>query len=87
MISGNGFGNIFLKDTYRELSFDFSMLEAEPKSLIGDRAYDSDQLDEDIKQDRVNMNVPYRSNRKLKTQNGRRLLRYQPRWLVERFFA
>jgi transposase len=31
---------------------------------------------------------PHRSNRrKLKTQDGRRLRRYERRWLVERFFA
>ena len=87
MISGNGFGNMFLRDTFRQLSFDFYMMEAKPKSLIGDRAYDSGQLDEDLKQDGVNMIVPHRFNRKLKTHNGRHLLRYQRRWLVERFFA
>jgi transposase len=31
--------------------------------------------------------VPHRSNRKLKTQGGRRLKRYARRWIVERFFA
>jgi transposase len=73
--------------TLVQLSFDFYMLEAKPEHLIGDRAYDSDGLDEDLKQDGVNMIAPHRSTRKLKTQDGRHLRRYQRRWLVERFFA
>ena len=63
------------------------MLEANPDHLIGDRAYDSDGLDEDLKQDGVNMIAPHRSTRTLKTQDGRPLRRYERRWLVERFFA
>jgi transposase len=64
------------------------MIEAKPENLIGDRAYDSDQLDEELKEDGVEMIAPQRSNRKRrKTQDGRRLRRYERRWLVERFFA
>jgi hypothetical protein len=33
------------------------------------------------------MIAPHKSNRKLKTQDGRRLRRYARRWIVERFFA
>ena len=33
------------------------------------------------------MIAPHRSNRKVKTQDGRRLRRYERRWLVERYFA
>ena len=73
--------------TLVQLSFDFYMLEAKPEHLIGDRAYDSDGLDDDLKQDGVNMIAPHRSTRKLKTQDGRSLRRDQRRWLVERFFA
>jgi transposase len=75
--------------TLVQLSFDFYMLEAKPQHLIGDRAYDSDGLDDDLKQDGVNLNLiaPHRSTRKLKTQDGRHLRRYERRWLVERFFA
>ena len=54
---------------------------------MGDRAYDSDGLDGDLKQDGVNMIAPHRSTRNLKTQDGRHLRRYDRRWLVERFFA
>lgn len=73
--------------TLVQLSFDFYLLEAKPEHLIGDRAYDSDGLDDDLKQDGVNMIAPHRSTRKLKTQDGRHLRRYQRRWLVERFCA
>ena len=73
--------------TLGQRSFDCSRLEAKPEHLIGDRAYDSDGLDDDRKQAGVNMIAPHRSTRKLKTQDGRHLRRDQRRWLVERFFA
>jgi len=73
--------------TLVQLSFDFYMLEAKSEHLIGDRAYDSDGLDEDLKHYGINLIAPHRSTRKLKTQDGRHLRRYQRRWLVERFFA
>ncbi len=74
--------------TLVQLSFDFYMIEAKPENLIGDRAYDSDPLDEQLRKDGVNMIAPHKSNRKKrKTQDGRRLRRYERRWLVERFFA
>ena len=44
--------------TLVQLSFDFYMLEAKPEHLIGDRAYDSDGLDDDLKQDGVNLIAP-----------------------------
>ena len=56
--------------------------------MIGDRAYDSDPLDEELRNDGIEMIAPHRSNRsKLPTQDRRRLSRYTRRWLVERFFA
>ena len=73
--------------TLVQLSFDCYMLEAKPEHLIGDRAYDSDGLDDDLKRDGVNMLSPHRSTRKLKTQDGRHLRRYHRRWLIEQFFA
>lgn len=74
--------------TLVQLSFDFYMIEAKPETLIGDRAYDSDKLDEELAKDGVDMIAPHRSNRKKrKTQDGRSLRRYQRRWMVERFFA
>ena len=74
--------------TLVQLSFDFYMIEAKPENLIGDRAYDSDKLDDELKKDGIEMIAPHRSNRKRrKTQDGRRLRRYERRWIVERFFA
>ena len=71
-----------------QLCFDFYMIEAKPENLIGDRAYDSDPLDEELRKDGIEMIAPHRSNRsKPPTQDRRRLSRYMRRWLVERFFA
>jgi transposase len=68
-----------------QLCFDFYMIEAKPENLIGDRAYDSDPLDEELRNDGIEMIAPHRSNRtKPPTQDRRRQMR---RWLVERFFA
>ena len=60
-----------------------------PKRLIGDKAYDSDPLDERLRQKHgVELIAPHKSNRqKPKTQDGRPLRRYKRRWKVERFFA
>ena len=71
-----------------QLCFDFHMIEAKPENLIGDRAYDSDPLDEELRKDGIEMIAPHRSNRsKPPTQDRRRLSRYMRRWLVERFCA
>lgn len=74
--------------TLVQLSFDFYMIEAKPENLIGDKAYDSDKLDAELREDGIEMISPHKSNRKKKkTQDGRRLRRYERRWIVERFFA
>lgn len=74
--------------TLVQLSLDFYMIEAKPVNLIGDKAYDSDKLDDDLRDQCIQMIAPHKQNRvKPKTQDGRRLRRYQRRWLVERFFA
>ena len=71
-----------------QLCFDFYMIEAKPETLVGDRAYDSDPLDDELRKDGIEMVAPHRSNRRKRaTQDGRRLRRYARRWLVERFFA
>jgi transposase len=57
-----------------------------PERLIGDRAYDSDRLDEALQDGGVEMIAPHRRGRR-KTQDGRRLRRYRRRWKVERLFA
>jgi transposase len=74
--------------TLVQLCFEFYMIEAKPENLIGDKAYDSDQLDAELRQEGIEMIAPHKSNRvRAKTQDGRRLRRYQRRWIVERFFA
>ncbi len=74
--------------TLVQLSFDFYMIEAKPENLIGDKAYDSDPLDEQLREQDIEMIAPHKTNRvRHATQDGRRLRRYQRRWLVERFFA
>lgn len=58
-----------------------------PERLIGDKAYDSDPLAEELAQGNVELIAPNRSNRRIKTQDGRPLRRYQRRWKIERLFA
>jgi len=41
--------------TLVQLSFEFYMIEAKPENLIGDRAYDSDPLDEQLRREGVEM--------------------------------
>jgi len=62
-------------------------LDELPERLIGDKAYDSDKLDEQMHAYGVEMISPNRSNRRRKTQDGRPLQRYRRRWKVERLFA
>ena len=59
-----------------------------PEKLIGDRAYDSDPLDEQLAGLGVELIAPHKNNRrKPQTQDGRKLRRYKRRWKIERFFA
>lgn len=58
-----------------------------PQNLIGDNAYDSDNLDAELRYYGIQIIAPHRSNRKRKTQDRRRLRRYRRRWKIERLFA
>ena len=58
-----------------------------PENLVGDNAYDSDKLDAELRQYGIELIAPHRSNRKNKTQDGRRLGRYHRRWKSEQLFA
>jgi transposase len=58
-----------------------------PERLIGDKAYDSDGLDEQLATQGIEMIAPHRSNRKQPSQDGRPLRRYRRRWKIERLFA
>jgi transposase len=56
--------------------------------VIADRAYDSDPLREQLRQDGYLLISPHRKNRvKAPSNDGRRLRRYQRRWIVERSIA
>ncbi|MDT5059973.1 MAG: hypothetical protein QOH63_432 [Acidobacteriota bacterium] len=59
-----------------------------PERLIGDKAYDSDPLDKELRAQEVELIAPHKSNRKkARTQDGRCLRRYKRRWKAERLFA
>jgi transposase len=72
-----------------EDTIDSSFTQYAPDKLIGDKAYDSDPLDDRLLEDRgVEMIAPHRKGRKKpNTQDGRKLRRYRRRWKVERLFA
>jgi transposase len=66
--------------------FDFMLTLDAPQRIIGDKAYDSDALDDELDDEGIEMIAPHRSNRRPenKTQDGRKLRRYARRWTVER---
>ena len=64
-------------------------LRETPARLIGDKAYDSDPLDQRLRETLgIELISPHRWNRsKPVTQDGRALRRYRRRWKIERLFA
>jgi transposase len=59
-----------------------------PKRLIGDRAYDSDRLDDRLAVRGITLIAPHRAGRRRPaTQDGRQQRRYCRRWKIERLFA
>ncbi len=68
--------------------FEKCLTKEKSKRIIGDKAYDSDPLDEAFAKLGVEMIAPHRKNRKKdKTQDGRSLHRMKRRFCVERYFA
>lgn len=64
------------------------IITSQPERLIGDKAYDSDKLDQALlNRFELELIAPHRKNKKYPTQDGRPLRRYKRRWTVERFFA
>jgi len=57
-----------------------------PERVIGDKAYDSDALDEALAEERIERIALHRSSRRREniTQDGHPLRRYARRWTVER---
>ena len=72
-----------------EATIDSGFTQYAPDRLVGDKAYDSDKLDEQLSEGRnIELIAPHKINRKKKpTQDGRKLRRYRRRWKVERLFA
>lgn len=63
-------------------------LRALPQRLVGDKAYDSDPLDAELRGQGIEMIAPHRHGRvRERTQDGRPLRRYRRRWKVERLIA
>ena len=75
--------------TLVEQTLEACFLEHLPDKVIGDRAYDSDKLDQRLAEERgVDLIAPHKDNRKkVATQDGRALRRFKKRWKVERLFA
>jgi len=74
------------ESTLVEDTLDQRHIRALPERMIGDRAYDSDRLDERLKEKGVELIAPNRRRRK-RTQDRRPLRRYIRRWKIERLFA
>ncbi|MGO9844074.1 MAG: IS5 family transposase, partial [Candidatus Acidiferrales bacterium] len=72
-----------------EATLEQRFLRETPARMIGDRAYDSDPLDQHIRQRYgVQLIAPHKFVRVAPaTQDGRRLRRYRRRWKIERLFA
>ena len=72
-----------------EETLDGMWVDEVPKRLIADKAYDSDPLDERLRQERrIELIAPHKADRsRPRTQDGRPLRRYKRRWKVERLFA
>ena len=65
-----------------------SLTRQPPQRLIGDRAYDSDQLDAQLAEAGIELIAPHKANRvRAQTQDGRRLRRYRRRWKIERLWS
>jgi transposase len=75
--------------TLVEATIDSGFTQHAPVRIIGDKAYDSDSLDQRLLDERgIEMIAPHRKNRrKQRSQDGRKLRRYIRRWKIERLFA
>jgi transposase len=73
--------------TLVEATVDATLTYGLPQRLIGDRAYDSDSLDDILAADNIGLIAPHKRNRKHVTQDRRVLRRYKRRWKIERLFA
>jgi transposase len=73
--------------TLVDQTLDACLLTELPPRLIGDKAYDSDALDEKLLRERgVELIAPNRLDHR-PSQDKRKLRRYRRRWKIERLFA
>ena len=72
-----------------EATLDSGFTQYAPDRLIGDKAYDSDGLDQRLLNERgIDLIAPHRRKRRRhRTQDGRKLRRYKRRWKIERLFS
>ena len=69
-------------------TLDARFTRALPKTLVGDRGYDGDPLDRELKKRGIEMIAPNQCTRAIQSQDRRKLrYRYKRRWLIERLFA
>lgn len=74
--------------TLVDQTLDEAITEYLPQKLIGDKAFDSARLEQQLHEERdIELIAPKRSNNIRRRQDGRALRRYKRRWLVERLFA
>ena len=74
--------------TFVQVTLDELVTLGRPKRIIGDRAYDSDPLDNALAAQGIELIAPHRRNRKRPVaQDGRPLRRFRRRWKIERLFA
>lgn len=59
----------------------------QPQRLIGDKAYDSEKLEQDLAAKEIELIAPARVKGSKRVPDGRPLRRYKRRWKVERLFA
>ena len=61
--------------------------EEKPERLIGDKAYDSARLENDLAEQDIQLIAPVRRRNSARWPDGRSQRRYKRRWKVERLFA
>jgi transposase len=70
-----------------EATLDNRFIAEHPSRVIGDKAYDSNALDERLLKERGTEMIAPNRRRSRRSQDGRPLRRYKRRWKVERLFA
>ncbi len=74
--------------TLVEPTLDQAVTEHLPQKLVGDKAFDSYELAERLREQRyVELIAPNNPRHRRRKQDGRALRRYQRRWHVERLLA